>query len=297
MPEDKQLVAVLRSLRPHQWSKNMLLVVPAVAAQIWMQPDVIRELVLAWIAFSLTASGSYVINDLIDVDTDRYHPEKQSRPFASGQLPLSWGLVIGPILLLSGIAIGYGAVNVTFGHVVLAYAVLSAAYSVWLKQCLLLDVMVLAAFYALRLVAGGAAVNVAVSSWLLAFSMFFFLSLAFAKRLIEFDLSDMERSLPRAARPYTAVDRDAFRSIGPTCGLLSILVLALYITSDAVQAIYAQPQALWLICPLLLYWILRVWFIALRGDLHYDPVVFALRDRHSYAVAGAILVVLYLASR
>ncbi|MDP6674804.1 MAG: UbiA family prenyltransferase [Gammaproteobacteria bacterium] len=297
MQKDNQLLAVFRALRPHQWSKNLLLIVPAVAAQIWMEPDVVLELVLACVAFSLTASGGYILNDLIDFDADRRHPEKQSRPFASGQLSLSWGFVMGPVLLFSGIAVAYSVVNIQFGTVVVTYALLSAAYSRWIKRRLLLDVMLLAGFYALRLVAGGAAVSVEVSSWLLAFSMFFFLSLAFAKRLMEFDLSAQEHLSSSSARPYTSVDRDAFRTIGPTCGLLSILVLALYISSDTVQAIYGRPQALWLVCPLLLYWILRIWFIALRGDLHHDPVVFALRDRVSYAVAGAILVVLYLASR
>jgi len=297
MREENQLIAMFRSLRPHQWSKNLLLAVPAVAAQIWMQPDVIRELVLAGVAFSLTASGGYIINDLIDLDADRGHPEKRSRPFASGQLPVSWGFATGPILLFSGIAVAYGAVNYAFGLVVVIYALLSAAYSLWFKRCLLLDVIVLAAFYALRLVAGGAAVNVEVSSWLLAFSMFFFLSLAFAKRLMEFDSSTQGDSSLSSARPYSAVDRDAFRTIGPACGLISILVLALYITSDAVQAIYGAPQVLWFVCPLVLYWILRVWFIALRGELHHDPVIFALRDRVSYVVAAAILLVLFIASR
>jgi len=297
MQKDNQLVAIFRALRPHQWSKNLLLVVPAIAAQIWMQPDVIQALVFACIAFSLTASGGYIVNDLIDLDADRRHPEKQFRPFASGQIPVSWGLVMGPALLLSGIAVAYGAVNIQFGTIVVIYALLSAAYSRWIKRILLLDVMLLAGFYAVRLVAGGAAVNVEVSSWLLAFSMFFFLSLAFAKRLMEFDLSSAQDLSSNSARPYTSVDRDAFRTIGPTCGLLSILVLALYISSDTVQAIYGQPQVLWLVCPLLLYWVLRVWFIALRGDLHHDPVVFALRDKGSYAVATAILIVLFLASR
>ncbi len=296
MPSNNQLLALFRSLRPHQWSKNLLLVVPAIAAQVWMQPNVIHQLVLACIALSLTASGSYIINDLIDLDADRHHPEKCLRPFAAGLLPVSWGFVMGPALMLSGITFAYGLVDFRFGSIVVAYALLSAAYSRWFKRLLLLDVMMLAGFYALRLVAGGVAADVTVSSWLLAFSMFFFLSLAFAKRLMEFDSLDTEQSSSNSPRPYTTVDRDAFRTIGPTCGLISILVLALYITSDAVLAIYGQPQALWFVFPLLLYWILRIWFIALRGDLHHDPVVFALRDIVSYVVAGAILAVLYLAT-
>jgi len=297
MQGNNRLFAILRSLRLHQWSKNLLLLVPALAARIWMQPDVIVDLVFAFIAFSLAASGGYIVNDLIDLEADRRHPEKKSRPFASGRLPVTLGVVMGPALLLAGIAMAGLAVNDRFGAVVVMYALLSAAYSRWIKRRLLLDVMLLAGFYALRLVAGGAAVNVEVSSWLLAFSMFFFLSLAFAKRLMEFDSSATEPAESNPARPYTAVDRDAFRSIGPTCGLLSILVLALYISSDTVRAIYGQPQMLWLVCPLLLYWVLRVWFFALRGDLHHDPVIFALRDRVSYMVAAAILIVLYLASR
>ena len=128
MQKDNQLLAAFRTLRPHQWSKNLLLIVPAVAAQIWMEPDVVLELVLACVAFSLTASGGYILNDLIDLDADRQHPEKQSRPFASGQLSVSWGFVMGPVLLFSGIAVAYSLVNIQFGTVVVTYALLSAAY-------------------------------------------------------------------------------------------------------------------------------------------------------------------------
>ena len=144
--------------------------------------------------------------------------------------------------------------------------------------------------------AGGAAVGLVVSSWLLAFSLFFFLSLAFAKRLVELDIGKPDDAAAQSARPYTESDRDAFRIVGPTCGLLSILVFALYITSETVLSIYVEPQALWLVCPLLLYWILRVWFYALRGKLNHDPVVFALRDPVSYLTAITILLILYLAS-
>jgi 4-hydroxybenzoate polyprenyltransferase len=296
MQNSSPFTALLRLARPHQWSKNLLIAVPALAAQIWTQPEVTRDLFLAFVALSLAASGSYMINDLIDLEADRGHPEKRRRPLAAGDVGAAAALSCGVALLGIGVAMAFVAVNTNFGYMVVAYAGLSVAYSALIKRRLLLDVMVLAGFYALRLVAGGAAVDVEVSSWLLAFSMFFFLSLAFAKRLLEFDAAD-DAPAATSARPYTAVDRDAFRNIGPTCGLLSILVLALYITSDTVQALYARPQVLWLVCPLLLYWILRVWFFALRGMLHHDPVVFAIRDRISYLVAFAILLILYLASR
>jgi len=282
-------------MRPHQWSKNLLLVVPPFMAQVWNQPAVIWNIALAFIALSLVASGGYLINDLIDLEADRRHPEKRQRPLAAGELSKTSGMVMAILLISTGTVIAFGQLNAATVYLLLTYVLLSLTYTLLLKRLLLIDVIVLAGFYTLRFMIGGAAANVEVSSWLLLFSMFFFLSLAFAKRLTEFQESS--RRTDNDARPYAQVDYDSFRSVGPTAGMLSVLVLALYITSDTVQALYSQPQALWLLCPLILYWILRVWFITLRGELHYDPVVFALRDRVSYAVTAGILVVIYLASR
>lgn len=284
----------LLALRPEQWSKNLLLAVPCLLAQVWMQPGVPTRLALAFLAFSVAASGTYLINDLIDLEADRGHPAKRERPFASGLLPVAWGWVGGPLLVLAGLAIAFGTSGAGFAWLLLVYVLLSLAYSLELKRRLLLDVLVLAGLYTLRLLAGGAAVGVEVSSWLLAFSLFFFLSLAFAKRLAELELPEVQTQ--RSPRPYTPIDRSAFRAFGSTSGLLSILVLALYISSDAVRSVYAQPRVLWFLCPLLLYWILRVWFLALRGQLGHDPVLFTIRDRVSYGVAASALAVLYMAS-
>ena len=286
------MLPLLKSLRPHQWSKNLLLAVPPIAAQIWMRPDVIPAFLFGFAAFSLAASGSYVINDLFDRAADRRHPAKRHRPFATGELQPAVGIVAGPVLMIGGLALGYFFVNRPFALVLLAYLVLTIAYTTLLKQRLLLDVLVLSGLYAMRLLAGGAAVDITVSSWLLAFSMFFFLSVAFAKRLVELDSADDEDT----GRAYRPQDREAIRNVGPACGLLSILVLALYINSNAVNAVYGAPQVLWLLCLLMLYWVLRLWFLTMRGDLHHDPVVFALRDKVSYAVAIGALLVLYLAS-
>ena len=285
--------ALLRSLRPHQWSKNLLLAVPAISAQVWMNDGVPRALLIGFVAFSLAASGGYLLNDLIDIRADRDHPAKRHRPFASGQLSRVWALAGGPLLMISAMVLAFGAVGRSFGAVLVTYVVLTTLYSLVLKRQLLLDVIVLAGLYALRLLAGGAAADVVVSSWLLAFSMFFFLSIAFAKRLVELESTTTESS----SRAYLGVDRDAIRAVGPACGLLSILVLALYINSAAVLSVYGEPRVLWLLCPLLLYWILRLWFLAIRGELHHDPVVFALRDKVSYAVAAGTIPVLYLASQ
>ncbi len=290
--ENTGLSPILKSLRPHQWSKNLLLAVPPIAAQIWMRPDVILAILFGITAFSLAASGGYIINDLIDRDADRRHPAKRTRPFAAGDLEPIVGIVAGPVLMLGGLALGYVAVNASFGLVLLAYLALTIAYTLILKRKLLLDVLVLSGLYAMRLLAGGAAVGIAVSSWLLAFSMFFFLSIAFAKRLIELDTAGDEDT----GRAYRLQDGAAIRIVGPACGLLSVLVLALYINSNAVNTVYGEPRILWLLCLLMLYWVLRLWFLTMRGSLHHDPVVFALRDRVSYAVAAGSLLVLYLAS-
>lgn len=283
----------MEALRPHQWSKNLLLAIPALVGQVWMQPGVITQVCLAIVAFTLAASGTYVLNDLLDVEADRRHPDKQRRPFADGRLTLMWGRIAGPLLVATGCALALVTLDSTTVRLLVIYVLASAAYSLWLKRVLLLDVILLAGLYSLRLLAGGAAAGVEVSSWLLAFSMFLFLSLAFAKRLTELEAAPHEES----ARAYRPRDRDAFAAMGPASGMLSILVLALYVSSEPVRSRYAQPDLLWLLCPLLLYWILRVWFVALRGDLHHDPVVFALRDGVSYAIVASMIAVFYLATR
>lgn len=288
---------LLRTLRPHQWSKNLILVVPSILGQVWDDPGVATQVLVAVMAFSLAASGGYVINDLLDLEADRAHPQKRHRPFASGEISRLWGLVLGPLLVLAGAALGFAAVNAALGKLVVLYVIVAVCYSAFLKQKLLLDVIVLAGLYTLRLLAGGAAAGVEVSGWLLGFAMFFFLSLAFVKRLTEITSNTTGAAAgAESGRAYRPEDLDAFRSIGPAAGLLSILVLALYVSSDAVRQFYPHARELWLVCPLLLYWILRVWFLALRGELPYDPVIFAIRDRVSYIVVGAIGVILYVAS-
>lgn len=287
-----RMTAFVEALRPHQWSKNLLLAIPALVGQAWMQPGVVLHVCLAIVAFSLAASGTYVLNDLLDVDADRRHPEKRRRPFADGRLGAAWGRIAGPLLVAAGCGLALLTLDAKTVTLLVIYVLASAAYTLWLKRVLLLDVILLAGLYSLRLLAGGAAAGVEVSSWLLAFSMFLFLSLAFAKRLTELQAApDVD-----SARAYRSRDREAFAAMGPSSGMLAILVLALYVSSDPVRSRYATPDLLWLLCPLLLYWILRVWFIALRGDLHHDPVVFALRDAVSYAVVASMVAVFFLAT-
>ena len=247
---------------------------------------------VAFIAFSLTASAGYIVNDIVDAEADRRHPAKRNRPVAAGRLATAPAGALAAVLMLGGVGLGFAALNTAFGSLLVVYLALTLAYSFSFKQILLVDVVVLAGLYALRLLAGGAAVGIEVSSWLMAFAMFFFLSVAFAKRFVELDTAGPESQ----GRAYRAVDREMIRAVGPACGLMSILVLALYITSEPVQAAYDEPRLLWLLCILMLYWILRVWFLAIRGALDHDPVVFTLRDGVSYAIAVGALVVLYLAA-
>jgi 4-hydroxybenzoate polyprenyltransferase/phosphoserine phosphatase len=296
-PEASLSRAFLRSLRPHQWVKNLIVFVPIIAAHKLGEPALVLREIFAFIIFCLCASGVYLVNDLMDLDADRRHPTKKNRPFASGNLPLQFGLILGPSLLLAGLL---AAVQLSwvFAGVTAAYLILTTTYSLWVKQIALLDVFFLAGLYTIRLVAGHAAADIIYSAWLLMFSMFIFLSLALVKRYVE--LADAkEPSSDKSAvagRGYVAGDLEIVASLGTGSGYLAALVLALYVNSQQVVILYAHPNLLLLICPLLLYWISRVWLLAHRGQLHDDPVFFAVKDATSYIIGALALAVLWLAA-
>lgn len=286
--------AWLQAVRPHQWLKNVLVFVPALAAHAVLQPAVMVRSLAAFAIFCVCASSVYLLNDLLDLDADRAHPRKRHRPFAAGRLPLSGGLVAAPILALLAFAGAY-ALSTRFAAVLLAYFALTVAYSLRLKQLVIVDVVVLAALYTLRIIAGTVAAGLGHSFWLLAFSMFLFLSLALVKRYTEVQVQ-RETGTPRIrGRGYEAGDYELLAGLGTASGYLSVLVLALYINSTASAALYHRPQLLWLLCPILLYWISRVWLIAHRGRMHDDPVVFAARDRVSVGVLALSALTVLLA--
>lgn len=277
------LRALIAALRPHQWAKNLLLFVPLFLAHGTQGPAWART-ALAFVAFCLVASAAYVANDLMDLAADRRHPKKKRRPFAAGRLPLAAGLVMVPALLVGGAALA-ALLPVPFAVALAIYAVVTVAYSWRLKQLLIIDVVVLAGLYTLRLVAGALAADVDMSFWLSAFSLFIFSSLALAKRHTELGMWAAEHKERVAGRGYLVDDRTQIGSLGAAAGFVAVLVLALYIHSDDVRRLYARPTVLWGVLPLLLYWINRVWVLAARGVLHDDPIVFALRDRASWAIA------------
>ncbi|OJT19652.1 hypothetical protein BO221_35415 [Archangium sp. Cb G35] len=286
---------LLKALRVHQWAKNILLFVPLLAAHKALDAPLLVQAVLGFVSFSLCASSVYVLNDLLDLDSDRKHPTKRRRPFASGDLPVSAGLWLAPLLLGSGAAVALLLPRAFLALLATYYAV-TLAYSFHLKQVMMLDVLVLAGLYTVRIFGGSLAVGVPTSSWLFSFSMFLFLSLALVKRLSEVRRLRQSNESAAPGRGYVAGDYEQLAILGVSSGYLSVLVLALYITSKEVTVLYLSPERLWLLCPVMLYWVGRVWLLAHRGLVNEDPLVFALKDKVSYVVGLIAMGVLLAAT-
>ncbi len=280
--------AFLAAIRPHQWVKNALLFVPLITAHRLGEPAMLKSSLLAFVAFCLCASSVYLLNDMLDLDADRIHPRKSRRPFASGDLSLLAGFVSVPGLLLASAWVAL-FLPAQFALALLTYYAVTLAYSYALKRLVLIDVLVLAGLYTLRVAAGAAAIAVPLSFWLLLFSIFLVQSLAMVKRYSELEAMRKEGRLHAAGRDYNVQDLPIIRDLGGAAGYVAVLILALYINSPAVELLYRRPEALWLLCGLMLYWISRVWLKVYRGEMHEDPVVFALRDPASAAI-GALAV-------
>ncbi len=287
---------LIAALRPQHWLKNGLLLLPILLAHQLTDPDRLTAVAAAVVAFSLAASAVYVINDALDVQSDRHHPDKRSRPFASGRLPLTAAPGIAGGLLAVAFGLSVVWLPWAFTAVLAAYLVTTSLYSLLLKRLPIVDVITLAGLYALRVLAGGTATGVPVSQWLMVFSIFLFTSLAFCKRYSELlRVAGTGDTGPRG-RGYEVVDIGLVESVGPTSGLMAVLVLALYISSEQVQVLYHRVDTLWALIPLLLFWIIRLWFLARRGERLEDPVVFAATDPVSLAVAAVAGSLLVLAS-
>jgi 4-hydroxybenzoate polyprenyltransferase len=287
----RTLRACVAALRPHQWAKNVLVFLPVVAGHRLTEGAALGSAALAFAAFSLTASAVYVLNDLVDLEHDRAHVTKRQRPFASGTLGVRTGMALVPALLLVAAALT-AALPPAFGLLLAGYFGANLAYSFFLKRRVIADVVLLAGLYTARIFAGGLATGIEVSEWLASFSGFLFLSLALVKRASE--LVRAGADLP--GRDYRLVDREAVLSMGTASGYLSVLVLAMYVTHADVRLLYAHPAWLWALCPLVLYWVSRLWVRARRGEVEGDPVVFALADPATYLVGALAAVSLYLGS-
>jgi 4-hydroxybenzoate polyprenyltransferase len=283
-------------LRPHQWAKNLLLLLPLFLAHQWADVGRLGLALLGVAIFSAAASAIYIMNDLVDIESDRRHPTKRGRPFAAGELPIPVGLTVAGLALAGAFAVSACCLTSTFTNWLAIYLLTTTAYSLWLKKQIVIDVLVLAGLYTLRIAAGAAAVSVPVSPWLLAFAMFFFLSLALGKRYIELRHSSDAADDELPGRGYRPDDAPLLEQIGPTSGYLAVLVFCLYIDSHAVDRLYRHPEFLWLACPLLLYWLTRFWLLARRKQIQYDPVAFALKDRTSLAVIACTAAIVLLAA-
>jgi 4-hydroxybenzoate polyprenyltransferase/phosphoserine phosphatase len=293
-----------KAIRLHQWAKNALLFLPLLLAHAWT-PGLIAGTFVAFLSFGLCASATYIVNDLLDLEADRQHPRKRRRPFASGDLSALSGVLVILLFLAASLALA-----VLVPHVIAAispstallrpykflewlgiYAVTTLAYSLRLKRAVLVDVIVLSGLYTIRILAGSAATGVAVSTWLASFSIFFFLSLAFVKRFAELENLRERGGGHASGRGYHVADIEQLRSFGSSSGYASVVVLTLYISNLDAAQLYRHTNRLWLLVPVLLWWLSRLWLVASRGELDEDPVVYAITDKRSLLMGVLVLAI------
>lgn len=286
----------IKALRLHQWSKNGLLFIALFMSHRIIELNLFKLEVIAFFSFSLSASAVYILNDLFDLEADRKHPSKKNRPFASGDLPVISGIIAIPGLLIVSFLLATSLLPNIFPFVLIIYLITTTSYSLYFKEKLFLDVIILGTLYTLRVLAGGLAVGVEVSSWLLGFSWFFFLSLAFMKRYTDLLLIKNNNQEELFGRGYSVIDLDIVQKLGISSGFISLLILALYINGDQVMVLYKQPEVIWLTIPILLYWLMRMWFVAHKGKMTDDPIAFALKDKSSYITFFLITIILIVAA-
>ncbi len=289
-----RLTDYLRAIRVHQWLKNLLIFIPMLAAHQLGNVQLWTEALLGFFSFSLCASAVYLLNDISDIEGDRQHPRKRLRPFASGFIGIDQGLMLASLLLMVGLSLGY-LVSKLFFACLFIYLVLTTAYTFGLKQLPLLDCILLAGLYTLRIIAGGVAVDIPVSFWLLAFSVFIFLSLAFVKRYAELDAQSQHGVLALKGRGYRVQDMPLVESLGLVSGFMAVLVLALYLNSDTVVSLYGAPEIIWCAVPIMLLWVSYVWLKTHRGEMHDDPIIFAIEDPVSLLIVFCMLLTFVLA--
>ena len=289
--------SAIRILRPLQWAKNFLVFVPLLLAHQLQETGKLVDVAIGFLLFCAVASAGYIFNDLLDLRSDRKHPQKKKRPIAAGDLPVPHALLLLAVML-SGTILAVSAWAPPWVGLMLAlYLVATLSYSLYLKQVLLVDVILLAALYTHRILTGGVMAEVEVSPWLLAFSAFFFLSLAFVKRYLELRRAESDGNAAPERRAYTIDDIGLVESMGIVCGFISIVVLCLFISGSDTSRLYSTPGLLWLACPVMFYWISRIWFLARRGQIDEDPVLFATRDSRSYLVGLALLAIIAAAAK
>jgi len=303
-----RLKSWLRAVRLHQWAKNTLIFVPLLLAHQW-NPGTIGGAVVAFFSFGMCASATYILNDLLDLETDRKHPRKRRRPFASGDLSAISGAFAVVLLLSAAVALavalpvvmqslpGHTRLDKPYGFLAWLgiYTVTTLTYSIYLKRRLLLDVFVLSGLYTVRILAGCAATGVAVSAWLAGFSVFFFLSLAFVKRFSELEGLRERGDVVSNGRGYFVSDLEQLRALGTGAAYAAVVVMTLYINNSNASLLYHHPVRLWMVVPVLLLWLSHVWMLASRGEMHDDPVVYAITDKRSLMLGVLMAAVVWFA--
>ena len=293
-PRDKAgIKTYLKQIRVYQWIKNILIFLPLLMAHRISQPELFFDAFIAFFSFSFTASFVYVINDLVDLPSDRRHPRKRLRPLASGKIPIVYGALMAPVLLIIGVGLSLLFLSYEFLYILLSYLIITFLYSFLLKKLYIIDIIILSILYTLRLIAGAVAVDVPLSQWLMEFSVFFFLSLAINKRFTELLMMQKKNQVNSHGRGYNVGDIELMKIIGPVSGYISVLVFVLYLHSEEIVVLYSKPEVLWLVAVCLLYWITRIWFITTRGKMHDDPIIFTGKDPVSYII-GIIVVLLVI---
>ncbi len=282
----------IKAIRVYQWIKNLLIFVPLITSHTFYSFNLILLSTAAFFAFSFAASAGYVINDLLDLNADRSHPRKKNRPFASGKLSIPTGIILAVILLSGGLIIAC-QLNSSFLIILLGYFVISFSYSLYFKKIILFDVFILAFLYSTRIIAGGTATHIPISFWLVSFSTFIFLSLAFVKRYSELMKVTCESDLRHRGREYRKEDLNLLQIMGIASGFLSVIVFSLYINSPEVRQLYSRPKILWTISFALLFWISHIWIITNRGEMTDDPIVHAIKDKISYFIFLVIGVIIF----
>lgn len=291
------ITAMLRAMRPHHWLKNGLVFIPIMLNHDVFDVSALAYGAIAFVSFSLMASAIYLLNDIVDVEADRRHPTKCKRPLAAGEITAAQAYAAVPFLLAVAFGLSWFVPKPQlFLTALSAYLVLALVYLFYLKRKLLVDVLGLAALHTLRILAGNAAAAIPISSWLLAFSMFLFLSLALVKRYAELRITQDQSGLKKAGRGYHAEDIEALSQLGMASGCTCALIMALYVDSAAVKELYRHPEIIWLICPIILYQMARIWFMARRGQMPDDPLVFMIRDWRSQLMGGLVVLIMIAAT-
>ena len=290
-----KILSYVTALRPYQWVKNLLLFFPAVVSIQPFSTDMFKTLCISFIAFCLVASSGYLFNDLLDLEADRKHPEKKARPLAAGQISVLYSKVFILVLLVIAFSIALLFVNIKFFLILSVYCLLTAIYSLFLKRKIIVDILALSILYTLRVVAGGFAVDLPLSVWLLAFSMFIFLSLASVKRLAELIENASIGLKNLVGRSYEISDIAIIGGVSLVSGYISVLVVIFHIFTEATQEYYSQPEILLGACPIIVYWITRMILLAHRGQMHHDPILFSFRDNPSRLSAVLIILITIVA--